>query len=116
MLMYGSSLRMLTGTPRALRMRPMLAAVMPLPSELVTPPVTNTYLGIGEVLRVRLGVAEGATREQKRRGVCSGRNHSASSHRIGMDRAAPAAFIPEERSMRRSLAAFVAAGAIAVFV
>ena len=38
---------MLTGTPRALRMRPMLAAVMPLPSELVTPPVTKTYLGIG---------------------------------------------------------------------
>jgi hypothetical protein len=63
---------------------------------------------------VRLGVAEGATREQKRRGVCSGRNHSASSHRIGTDRAAPATFIPEERSMRRSLAAFLAAGAMAV--
>src|SRR5688572_32626579 len=58
MLMYGSSFRMLTGTPRALRMRPMLAAVMPFPSELVTPPVTKTYLGIGPVLRVRLGVAE----------------------------------------------------------
>ena len=36
-----------TGTPRALRMRPMEAAVMPLPSELVTPPVTKTYFGIG---------------------------------------------------------------------
>src|SRR5688500_4826618 len=47
MLMYGSSFRMLTGTPRALRMRPMLAAVMPLPRELVTPPVTKTYFGIG---------------------------------------------------------------------
>src|SRR6187431_2068046 len=47
MLMYGSSFRMLTGTPRAFRMRPMLAAVMPLPRELVTPPVTKTYFGIG---------------------------------------------------------------------
>ena len=47
MLMYGSSLRMETGTPRALRIRPIEAAVMPLPSELVTPPVTKTYFGIG---------------------------------------------------------------------
>src|SRR5688500_12696345 len=47
MLMYGSSFRMLTGTPRALRIRPILAAVMPLPRELVTPPVTKTYFGIG---------------------------------------------------------------------
>jgi hypothetical protein len=30
-------------------MRPMLAAVMPLPSELVTPPVTKTYFGIGSL-------------------------------------------------------------------
>ena len=47
MLMYGSSFRMQTGMPRALRMRPMEAAVMPLPSEEVTPPVTKTYFGIG---------------------------------------------------------------------
>ena len=37
--------------PRALRMRPMLAAVMPLPSEEVTPPVTKTYFAMGQVLR-----------------------------------------------------------------
>src|SRR5215213_2817924 len=42
-LMYGSSLRMETESPRALRIRPMLAAVIPLPSEEVTPPVTKTY-------------------------------------------------------------------------
>ena len=36
-----------TERPRALRMRPMLAAVMPLPSELVTPPVTKTYFAMG---------------------------------------------------------------------
>src|SRR5919107_4700952 len=41
--MYGSSWRMETERPRALRMRPMLAAVIPLPSEEVTPPVTKTY-------------------------------------------------------------------------
>src|SRR5438093_1635255 len=40
-----------TGMPRALRMRPIDAAVMPLPSELVTPPVTKTYFGIGLKLR-----------------------------------------------------------------
>src|SRR5688572_19545191 len=39
-----------TGIPRALRIRPMEAAVMPLPSELVTPPVTKTYFGIGLVI------------------------------------------------------------------
>src|SRR5947208_11912417 len=46
MLMYGSSFRIETGTPRALRIRPMEAAVMAWPRELVTPPVTKTYLGI----------------------------------------------------------------------
>src|SRR6187399_119439 len=44
---------MLTGTPRAFRMRPMLAAVMPLPRELVTPPVTKTYFGIGPLCTSR---------------------------------------------------------------
>ncbi len=42
-LMYGSSLRMETERPRLLSNRPMLAAVMPLPSDDVTPPVTKTY-------------------------------------------------------------------------
>ena len=46
-LMYGSSLRMETLRPRALSRRPMLAAVMPLPSEEVTPPVTKTYFAMG---------------------------------------------------------------------
>jgi hypothetical protein len=46
-LMYGSSLRMETLRPRDLRIRPMLAAVIPLPSEEVTPPVTKTYFAIG---------------------------------------------------------------------
>src|SRR5437773_1880382 len=50
-LMYGSSLRMETRRSRALRIRPMLAAVMPFPSEEVTPPVTKTYFAMGSVLR-----------------------------------------------------------------
>src|SRR5215203_2044901 len=50
-LMYGSSLRIETLRPRALSRRPALAAVMPLPREEVTPPVTKTYLAMGRVLR-----------------------------------------------------------------
>ena len=49
--MYGSSLRMETWRPRALSSRPTLAAVMPLPREEVTPPVTKTYFAMGQVLR-----------------------------------------------------------------
>src|SRR5258706_13259260 len=49
--MYGSSFRMETCRPRALRSLPMLAAVMPLPSEEVTPPVTKTYFATGLLLR-----------------------------------------------------------------
>ena len=49
--MYGSSLRMETLRPRALSRRPTLAAVMPLPREEVTPPVTKTYFAMGQVLR-----------------------------------------------------------------
>jgi hypothetical protein len=40
-----------TRRSRALRMRPMLAAVMPFPSEEVTPPVTKTYFAMGLFLR-----------------------------------------------------------------
>src|SRR4051794_35745217 len=36
-----------TRRPRALSRRPMLAAVMPFPSEEVTPPVTKTYFAMG---------------------------------------------------------------------
>src|SRR6188472_2853837 len=49
--MYGSSLRIETFRPRALNRRPALAAVMPLPREEVTPPVTKTYFAMGQVLR-----------------------------------------------------------------
>src|SRR5512142_278595 len=45
--MYGSSFRIETERPRAFRIRPMLAAVMPLPREEVTPPVTKTYFAMG---------------------------------------------------------------------
>src|SRR6266576_2002744 len=44
--MYGSSLRIETWRPRALSSRPTLAAVMPLPREEVTPPVTKTYFAM----------------------------------------------------------------------
>src|SRR3954462_5453202 len=50
-LMDGSSLRVETRRPRGLNRRPMLAAVMPLPREEVTPPVTKTYFAMGRVLR-----------------------------------------------------------------
>src|SRR4029079_1615429 len=49
--------------PRALRIRPMEAAVMPLPSELVTPPVTKTYFGIA---RAPLPVAQACLRKGTR--------------------------------------------------
>src|SRR5438128_1873972 len=49
--MYGSSFRIETRRPRALSSRPTLAAVMPLPREEVTPPVTKTYFAMGRVLR-----------------------------------------------------------------
>src|SRR2546428_149036 len=38
-----------TARPRAARMRPREAAVMPLPSEEVTPPVTNTNFGTADL-------------------------------------------------------------------
>src|SRR5438552_14987214 len=40
-----------TRRSRALRIRPMLAAVMPFPREEVTPPVTKTYFAMGRILR-----------------------------------------------------------------
>src|SRR5262245_22438824 len=57
-----------TERPRALRIRPMLAAVIPLPSEEVTPPVTKTYFDMGRappgVFRMLSKIAPG--RESKR--------------------------------------------------
>src|SRR5262245_1208647 len=43
-LMYGSNFCSDTFSPRAFSRRPSEAAVMPLPSDETTPPVTNTYL------------------------------------------------------------------------
>src|SRR5438309_2550878 len=49
-LMYGSSLRLVTRTPRLARMAASDAAAMPLPSEETTPPVTNTNLVMGDLV------------------------------------------------------------------
>src|SRR3954454_13441644 len=46
-LMYGSNFCTETFRPRAFKSRPSDAAVIPLPSDETTPPVTNTYLVIG---------------------------------------------------------------------
>ena len=63
--MYGSSLMMETERPRLLSRRPTLAAVMPLPSEEVTPPVTKTYFAIATPpLGYRLGVSWVTARKQ----------------------------------------------------
>src|SRR3954463_2578840 len=62
--MYGSSFRMETRRPRALSSRPMLAAVMPLPSEEVTPPVTKTYFAMDQVLRGFSDAIENGPRRQ----------------------------------------------------
>ena len=43
-LMYGSSLRRVTFSPRFSSSAPIDEAASPLPSELTTPPVTNTNL------------------------------------------------------------------------
>src|SRR5438093_2045505 len=86
MLMYGSSFRMETGTPRALRMRPIEAAVMPLPRELVTPPVTKTYLGIVPNLSpvdssVRSGHGAGHLRSTRERGTSTPARDASLLHR-----------------------------------
>ena len=44
-LMYGSNFCICTFSPRALSSRPSEVAVMPLPSDETTPPVTKTYFG-----------------------------------------------------------------------
>ena len=63
MLMYGSSLSIVTDAPRALISLPSEAAVRPLPRELETPPVTKRNL-VGEeggrARGVALGEDEGA--------------------------------------------------------
>jgi hypothetical protein len=46
--MYGSSFWRVTERPRALRMFPIEADVIPLPREETTPPVTKTYFDIDD--------------------------------------------------------------------
>src|SRR4051812_33443377 len=46
---YGSNFCTWTWSPRALRRRPSEAAVMPLPRDETTPPVTNTYFVFGRL-------------------------------------------------------------------
>src|SRR3954452_17677319 len=77
--MYGSSLRMETVRPRALRIRPMLAAVIPFPSEEVTPPVTKTYFDIG---RAPPGGFSNATENDPQR---QGRSGSGRRLEAGLD-------------------------------
>ena len=49
--MYGSSLRLVTRTPREARIAASDAAAMPFPNEETTPPVTNTNLVMGDKFR-----------------------------------------------------------------
>src|SRR6187200_640412 len=55
-LIYGSNFWTWTFRPRAFRSRPSEAAVMPLPRDETTPPVTNTYF----VGRARISVPSGS--------------------------------------------------------
>src|SRR5437762_14018614 len=48
--MYGSNFASATRKPRASRRAPIEAAAMPFPSEETTPPVTNTYLALIQLL------------------------------------------------------------------
>src|SRR6476659_7624654 len=50
-LMYGSSLRLVTRTPREVRIAARDAAAMPFPREETTPPVTKTNLVMGDKFR-----------------------------------------------------------------
>src|SRR3990170_3456617 len=72
--------------PRALSRRPMLAAVMPLPSEEVTPPVTKTYFAMGLVLRGFLPFY-GPTAGGANAGVGGGRSGARGARRRSRDRA-----------------------------
>src|SRR5438105_3935955 len=58
-LMYGSSFCIVTRRPRLLRRRPREAAVMPLPRELATPPVTKMCLVTGDQTTPAAGDAVG---------------------------------------------------------
>src|SRR4051812_39732411 len=103
--MYGSSLRIETRRPRALNRRPTLAAVMPLPNEEVTPPVTKTYFAIGlrppgvfRMLAIRPGACTTYWRRRSRGGRCAPpigpmleakRRNYGSAGAVGRDRLEP---------------------------
>src|SRR5690606_17860056 len=61
---------MTTFSPRALRMRPMAAAVTPLPTELTTPPVQKMYLGMRSYLFSSLARYDTLKREAGRLDRC----------------------------------------------
>src|SRR3990172_547733 len=59
---------MATLTPRALRIRPMAAAVTPLPTELTTPPVQKMYLGMFHPFLLTQTAANDPTHKERRGG------------------------------------------------
>src|SRR5512142_2901112 len=63
--MYGSSLRLVTRTPREVRIAASDAAPMPFPSEETKPPVTNTNLVIGWPVP-EIGILPERSRAQQR--------------------------------------------------
>src|SRR5205814_5231544 len=71
MLMYGSSFWRETLRPRAFRIVPIDAAVIPFPIEETTPPVTKTYFGTGTLFYA--GAGPSASRFFKQLCVSSGR-------------------------------------------
>ncbi len=83
----------------------MLAAVIPLPSELVTPPVTKTYFGIGFLLHLAVAgapagwVQKGAARERPRHWPLGKQSYPS--------RAWPVAEIPSNHVRKKSTAATV---------
>src|SRR3954451_4580461 len=91
-LMYGSSLRIDTRRPRALSRRPTLAAVMPLPREEVTPPVTKTYFAMGRVLRGFSHATESGCAGQS--GIARGPSSRAAVRERSRRDTAPAVHVP----------------------
>src|SRR5690349_7336004 len=73
--MYGSSLRLVTRTPREVRIAASDAAAMPFPSEETTPPVTNTNLVIGwpvQEIGILPDAREPSKRATRKRLACAG--------------------------------------------
>src|SRR6188472_3363518 len=73
--MYGSSLRLVTRTPREVRIAASDAAAMPFPNEETTPPVTNTNLVIGwpvQEIGILPDAREPSKRAMRKRLACAG--------------------------------------------